>query len=188
MTDKTQQRCGECGASLGNNAHAPIHDGKRLCIECYIKALDPEGLMAKSGQLCQRCGASLDQTGKALTDAGQLICLNCAGNDQAAGWDKRKLPDVPEKCERCGTSLVGSDVAMLWLGQAICGKCFKEVRQAHPEVTEFGLIPLVDLSWTGMSGGSCPDLLLNVMPIGAAAPVDPEDAGDWVPNSIKHIN
>jgi hypothetical protein len=62
--------------------------------------------------------------------------------------------------------LSGNDVAMLWLGQAICSGCFKKVRTEHPEVTQFGLIPLVDLRWMGFSGAGA-DLMLDVTPIGA---------------------
>jgi ribosomal protein S27AE len=146
-------------------------------MECYVKALDPEGLMTRSGQLCQRCGASLDQKGKSLTSAGELICLDCVGKDLDADWDKRKLPGAPENCERCGASLAGNDVAMLWLGQAICSGCFKKVRMEHPEITQFGLIPLVELKWPGLSGAGA-DLMLDVTPVGAN---DREDV-DWEPD------
>jgi hypothetical protein len=184
MTDGTHEICERCGAALSNYANAPVHDGKALCMECYVKALDPEGLMTRTGQLCQRCGASLDQKGKSLTSAGELICLDCAGKDLAADWDKRRLPGAPENCERCGASLAGNDVAMLWLGQAICSGCFKKVRTEHPEITQFGLIPLVDLKWTGLSDAGA-DLVLDVTPIGAS---DREDA-DWVPDSSDgHIH
>jgi len=177
MTDGTHEICGRCGAPLGIYANAPVHDGKAVCMECYVKTLDPEGLMTRSGQLCQRCGASLDQKGRALTEAGQLICLDCVGKDLAADWEKKKLPGVPENCDRCGASLAGNDVAMLWLGQALCSSCLKKVRMDHPEITQFELIPLVDLKWMGLSGAG-PDLILDIMPISAN---DLEDA-DWVPD------
>jgi hypothetical protein len=179
MTDGTHEICGRFGVALRKDANAPLHDGKKLCMGCHIKALDPEGLMTRSDQLCQRCGASLDQKGKALTDAGELICLDCVGKGLAADWDKRKLPGVPENCERCDAPLAGNDVAMLWLGRVICGGCLKEVRNEHPEVTQFELIPLVDLRWLGVSGAGA-DLRLDLMPSASASGRDDED---WVPDS-----
>jgi formylmethanofuran dehydrogenase subunit E len=186
MTEETHPKyeCDGCGTSLSKPHELLPHNGKLRCIECHIKALDPEGLMTKTGQSCQRCGASLDQAGKALTPAGEMICLSCAGKDMAADWNGRKLPGGPEKCERCDASLAGNDVAMLWLGKVICGGCFDEVRKAHPEVTRFELIPLVDMKWTGLPGGGT-DLMLDLMPATADVRQD-EDGFPDSPN--EHIN
>lgn len=83
MMDEGHQKCEECGTSLGNYSRIPVHNEKKLCVACCVKAIDPEGLMTKSGQLCPRCGALLDQKGKAVIGAGQLMCMDCLGKHLA---------------------------------------------------------------------------------------------------------
>lgn len=134
--------CDECGSSASQTA--PVWEGKTLCDDCFMKAAaNPEALQARCGGLCERCGASLDEAGTVFSKTDGVLCLNCSLKDQLS--NQAKLPGAPDLCGQCGKSFGDNHVAIGWEGKALCLECFEIVKEAHPEITQFELIPLVDL-------------------------------------------
>lgn len=169
MSQSIHQSCEECGASLGDHASPLTWEGRNLRGECFIKlSVNPEGRLAQCGGRCERCGAELTESGAVFLIKGGVLCPACNESDIIAIWHKKKLPGTPDACERCGQSLEGSDVAFLWLSHALCFECHDKVRQAHPELTQFQLLPLVDLQ---------------------PGPVDVREFPKWIPDDqSKFVN
>jgi hypothetical protein len=156
------ENCDECGSSVSHYANVPVREGRALCGECFIKAsVNPEAQLARCGGLCERCGASLDKGPTVFSEKDGVLCFECHRKDQLANWEK--LPGAPEACGQCGKSFAGSDVAMSWEEKALCLDCFNQVRKAHPEITQFKLIPLVNLGWAGKDFENQPNLVLDTL-------------------------